>query len=417
MLMKQIYQDIHVYSAPEFINSTSDPTNFLGSEPGAATNNESLAQLNLALQTQKMFRVIEYAIAGGKSLSDCFSDMVNAAVNQVRDQPDTIGRTSDVAANELNLSKRYASFAAEHGWMMLSILANSAAFREAARTFDDRLWFSFNTSIYVNKNSIEYFAKIRGLNWTLALTRRPEYAAYITDLREGYPGLEPDHPHNNIVPRDSNPIRKPQFNGKIQKNVTNNRFDPLSYRPAGRAKKPPRDPTIDKSRRCKICQKKTCRCDPSSCEGILRPLVELAESVNNVGVGIRVLEPIAKGQLLGEYVGELVPQTRIVDDTYLARTRNARVDAQEIGNWTRFINHSCDAHTAFSFIVIGNKHRCMIKSTKDIAMFEELTLDYGDSYWSTRAVLCRCGAHNCRFSTVEKRDETAVSSGFKTASE
>lgn len=413
VLMKQIYQDIHVSSAPELIDATSDLMSFLGDEPGAATHNERLIQLNLALQTQKMFRVIEYAIAGGESFRDSFPDMANTAVNRRRDQPDTIGRSSDAAANELNLSQRYASFAAEHGWMMLSILANSAAFREAARTFDYRLWFCLNLSVFLNKNSLEYFAKIRGLDWSLALLRKPEYAAYIADLREGYPGLESDHPHSYIVPQDSNPVRKPHYNGKIQKNITSNRYDALSYRPTTRPKRLPRDPTIDKRRRCFICRRKTCRCDPSSCDGVLRPLVELAESGNNVGVGIRVLQPIPKNRLLAEYVGEIVPSDGSVDDTYLCRSRNSSVDAQELGNWTRFINHSCDAHAELSNVIIGNRHRCMVKSVKDVGMFEELTLDYGDHYWAVRAVLCRCGSPNCRFATVQKRDQRAISLGFK----
>ncbi|MCJ1429813.1 hypothetical protein MMC29_007728 [Sticta canariensis] len=408
MLMKQIYHDIHVCSAPRPVDATSDLANFLGGEPGAAMHNE-----NLALKTKKMLKVIEYAIAGSESSRDCFPDMANTAVSQLRDQPDTIGRSSDVAANEVNLSKRYASFAAEHGWMMLSILANSAAFHEAARTLDGRLWFAFNLSIFLNKNSLEYFAKIRGLDWTLALMREPEHAADVADLREAYPGLEPDHPHSYIVPRDSNPVRRPQYNGKIQKNIIGNRYDALSYRPSARPKKRPRDPTIDKRRRCYICNRKSCRCDPSRCEGVLRPLVELAESGNNVGVGIRVLQPIPKNRLLAEYVGEIVPSDGSVDDTYLCRTRNASVDAQEHGNWTRFINHSCDAHAELSNVVIGNRHRCMVKSIKDVGMFEQLTLDYGDLYWATRASLCQCGSPNCRFATIQKRDETAISLGLK----
>lgn len=396
-LMEQIYQDIDVCSAPEFIDSTSDLMESFGGEPGAATHDQSSTRLNLEFQTREMFRVIE------------------SAVNQTRDQSDTIG------SNESTSSERYASFAAEHGWMMLSILATSTAFRVAAGTFDDRLWVSFNITVFLNKNSIEYFAKIRGLNWTLALTRKPEYAAYTTDLREGYPGLEPDHPHTYVVPRESNPVRRPQFKGKVQKNIVHNRFDPLSYRPSARRGKLRRDPTIEKGRKCHICQKKSCRCDPSSCLGVLRPLVELAASGNDVGVGIRVLQPIPKGQLLAEYVGNIVPSTgsgAVDDTTYLCRSNtNASVDAQEHGNWTRFINHSCDAHAEIACVVIGQRRRCMIRLIKDIAMFEELTLDYGDLYWASRAGLCRCGSTNCRFATVEKRDARAVALGVEPVGE
>lgn len=415
-LMKQIYQDIHVCSVPGLINSTSDLAYFLGREPYiSAQNKKNWIQLNLALQTQAMFKVIEYAVAGSESAHHSSFTTANAAVSQLRVQPDTICRTSDLVANEVHLPKRYASFAAEHGWMMLSILANSAAFREAARTFDDLLWISFNFSVRQNKSSIELFAKIRGLNWILALTRSPDYASHNTHLREGYPGLEPDHPHSYIVPQNSEPIRQPQHKGKFQPNIINNRFRASDFGSFGRSKNPPRDPTIHNGLRCVICGSTLCHCEPSSCDGVLRPLVELVQSGNKLGVGVRVLQPIRSHQLLAEYVGEILPEDCHDDDTYaIAFTPHdgvpstVTISAQKHGNWTRFVNHSCDPHTVFVNRVIGRRHRIMLYSVKDIEIFEELTVDYGDTYWATRLILCKCGSRNCRFATVEKRDEIAT---------
>ena len=421
-LMKQIYQDIHVSSTPGLINSTSDLAFFLGRGGSDATPNENWIQLNVALQTQAVFRVIEYAMAGCESVRTCFST-ANAAIHSLRVEPDTLGRTSDVVANEIRLCQRYASFAAENGWMLLAILAFSGAFREAARTHDDLLWRSFNTSICQNKNSIEYFAKVRGLNWTLALTRNPERATQITNLQEGYPSIEPDHPHTHIVPQKSRPIRKPQYKGKIQKNIISNRFRPSDFRSLGRfgrSNNPPRDPTIQRGLQCEICGSTSCHCKPSNCEGVLRPLVELVQSANNMGIGIRVLQPIRKNQLLAEYVGDIIPEDCPVDDTYSisfnlpnGAASTAVITAQENGNWTRFVNHSCDAHAIFVNRVIGNRHRIMLMSIKDIEMFEEMTVDYGNDYWVTRPTLCRCGSRKCRFATVEKRDEMAVSCGIR----
>lgn len=418
-LMKQVYQDIHVCSAPGIINSTADLAYFLGRGP-SVSRNENWVQFNLALNTEAMFRVIEYAMAGSVSVRGYFSTTVNAAVNKVRVQPDTIGRMSDLAANEVHLSRRYAAFAAEHGWMMLSIFANSAAFREAARTLDDLLWISFNVSVSQNKNSIEYFAKIRGLNWTLALTRKQDYLGSITDLREEYPEIQPDHPHSHIVPHNSTSIRKPQYKGKTQINITTNRFRASEFGSYRRSKNPPRDPTIQRGLQCVVCGSISCHCEPSSCEGVLRPHVELVQSGKNLGVGIRVLQPIRKNQLLAEYVGEIVPEDCCVDDIYsIAFTPHngapstATITSQEYGNWTRFVNHSCDAHAIFGNRVIGNKHRIMLISTKDIGMFEELTVDYGNTYWATRSTLCKCGSPNCRFATIKKRDETAITCGIR----
>lgn len=416
-LMKNVYQDIHTCCAPGLINSTSDLAYFFGRESTDSTRNQNWLQFNLALRTQAMLSVIEYALAGSESIREYLSNTVNTAVHQLRDQPDTIGRTSDVVATEIHLSTRYASFAADHGWMMLSIMANSAAFREAARTLNDSSWIAFNVSVCQNKDSLEYFAKIRGLNWTFALTRKPEFASYITDLREGYPAIQPDHPHNFIVPQNSEPISRPEFKGKIQKNVTNNRLRP-TYR---RSKKIAADPTVQRGRNCYICESVSCDCEPSS---ILRPLVELVRSRNGYGVGIRVLQPIRKNQVLAEYVGDLhvgkdIPGDWDTDYTYTLaydldkRPRSiASINAAEHGNWTRYINHSCDADACFITIPIGKRFRVMVMAVKDVDMFEELTVDYGDSYWATRPILCKCGSPKCRFATVEKRDNAAIAHGL-----
>lgn len=412
-LMKQMYQDIHTCSVPGLINSTSDLAYFLGREPCFSSQDRTnWIQLNLALQTQAMFKVIEYAVAGSESAHRSSINTAKAAVSQLRVQPDTICRTSDVVANEEHLSKRYASFAAEHGWMMLSILASSAAFREAARVFDDLHWISFNACVCHNKSSIELFAKIRGLHWTLALTRTSYLCSHITDLREGYPGIQPDHPHNYIVPENSEPIRQPQYKGKTQTNIINSRFMASNFSRFGRSMNPPRDPSIHNGLQCQICGSNLCHCEPSSCEGVLRPLVELVQSGNKLGVGVRVLQPIRSHQLLAEYVGDILPDICDDDDTYaFALTPHvgapsiATISAQKHGNWTRFVNHSCNPHTVFVNKVIGNRHRIMLYSIKDIEMFEELTADYGDNYWATRSILCKCGSRNCRFATVEKRNK------------
>ncbi|MCJ1426243.1 hypothetical protein MMC29_004146 [Sticta canariensis] len=381
-LMKQIYQDIHVCSAHGLINPTSDIECLLALKPSVTKEYEKWKDFNLALKTQEMFGVIEHAIAARESVLNEYSAAVHTAVNRLCPQPDTIGRTSGIVAMQINRSKRYASFAAEHGWMMLSILANSEAFREAARALDDSLWIAFNISVCQNKNSLEYFAKVRGLDWTFALRRKPEYASHIKDLREGYPGIEPDHPHTHIVPQGSKPLRKPQYKGKTQTNIDHNQFGP--FRSYGRSRNPALDPTCQRGRTCKICRSTSCDCDPSRCRGVLRPLVELVESSNDLGVGIRVLQPIGKKRLLAEYVGEIVPDgchlddSCEIDDGYSLRGRGwYAVAAQEGGNWTRFVGHSCDPNAEFVGMVIGRNHRWMLRSSREIGMFEELTVDYG----------------------------------------
>lgn len=72
------------------------------------------------------------------------------------------------------------------------------------------------------------------------------------------------------------------------------------------------------------------------------------------------------------------------------------ISAKRFGNWTRFINHSCNASTKFVGIIIGSRHRIMVKAIRDIDMFEELTVDYGSECWKER--YCECGESCCKLS-------------------
>lgn len=81
-------------------------------------------------------------------------------------------------------------------------------------------------------------------------------------------------------------------------------------------------------------------------------------------------------------------------------------DAKYYGNFTRFINHSCEPN------VIGirsfTKHQdarfpyIAFFTNKDIRAQTELTLNYGDNYWLVKCqrdkVFCLCKRSRCRFS-------------------
>lgn len=42
------------------------------------------------------------------------------------------------------------------------------------------------------------------------------------------------------------------------------------------------------------------------------------------------------------------------------------IDARRTGNWTRFINHSCDSHTEFALYRVGTTRIMAIKAVKDV---------------------------------------------------
>lgn len=322
-------------------------------------------------------------------------------------QPDHgLGRVELVAKAELRLASRHATLAQNHGFMMLSILAASAAYREAARTLDDATWHSFGVCIGTNFASLEYFAKIRGLDWLTALKRMPRVQHVGPNVKQRFPGLQADHPHTFIVPTHNEPLRRPTYKDQNQVPIQSNQYSAKSFgkheSPEGQASNIPypSDPTIITRSPCDLCQKHKCACDPLSCNAIFKPLVEI-KNYGDKGNGIRMLQPIKRGDILDEYVGE-IKHIRDMDHNVYSysldsegNSSSAYVDAQFLGNWTRFINHSCEATAKFELKVIGQRLRVMVVATKNVDMYDELTIDYGSFFWFHHKTLCKCGSPYC----------------------
>jgi SET domain-containing protein len=127
------------------------------------------------------------------------------------------------------------------------------------------------------------------------------------------------------------------------------------------------------------------------------------------GKGVFALQPIAKGERLIEYVGEVLTwkaaQKRHPHDpndpnhTFFFHVDDKRViDAAVGGNAARWINHACDPNCKAE----EEDGRIFIDAIRDIAPGEELFYDYGlviDQRY-TKALKkqyeCRCGSPRCR---------------------
>lgn len=151
---------------------------------------------------------------------------------------------------------------------------------------------------------------------------------------------------------------------------------------------------------CRFCGHKT----PCGCLAAPNPtdLVELIEYPEK-GIGIRALAKFKKDEILGEFLGEIdLPKADFKVTLYdfeqviwdgREPKRIALICPGHLGNWTRFINHSCESSTSFEAAVIGKFATCLITAERDIAVFEEITVNYGPGYWSNSK--CLCGSSNC----------------------
>jgi SET domain-containing protein len=134
------------------------------------------------------------------------------------------------------------------------------------------------------------------------------------------------------------------------------------------------------------------------------------------GKGVFALKPIAKGERIIEYVGEVLSwkaaQKRHPHDpsdpnhTFFFHVDDERViDAAVGGNAARWINHACDPNCKAE----EEDGRIFIDAIRDIAPGEELFYDYGliiDERYTPalkKQYACRCGSPNCRGTMLGKK--------------
>ncbi|KAK7968693.1 hypothetical protein PG988_007766 [Apiospora saccharicola] len=111
---------------------------------------------------------------------------------------------------------------------------------------------------------------------------------------------------------------------------------------------------------------------------------------------------ITRNDMVGEYVGELVPWDREGHDEYEGEAEgryifegpNKRwlIDAGKWGNTSRFINHNCRPNLIAVPMVVGGRRLITFRALKAIKAGDELTIHYGESYFNRYNEKCRCNA-------------------------
>ncbi|WP_233834814.1 SET domain-containing protein [Paraburkholderia sp. ZP32-5] len=135
------------------------------------------------------------------------------------------------------------------------------------------------------------------------------------------------------------------------------------------------------------------------------------------GTGLFALQPIAAGDRLIEYKGEVTSWRRAAarqqsDDghTFVFGLSNGRViDGSRGGNSARFLNHACTPNCE----AIETGERVFIHAVTAIEPGEELFIDYGlvvDGDITDdigRQYACRCGSPACRRSMLANTTTSA----------
>lgn len=119
----------------------------------------------------------------------------------------------------------------------------------------------------------------------------------------------------------------------------------------------------------------------------------VANSRPGTGLGLFATEPIQKGDFILQYTGVPIP-TSIADESesrYLFEVDDhITLDGDTEDNTAKYINHDCHPNTEAD--VVGGK--ILIHALRDIAVGEELTIDYDTEYFDEfiRPIGCRCAS-------------------------
>ncbi|KAI9809337.1 MAG: hypothetical protein M1825_002629 [Sarcosagium campestre] len=232
------------------------------------------------------------------------------------------------------------------------------------------------------------------------------------------------HPHEWYLPETGRPQRCCTPEGEFAVNLTESSFNiqdwALSYRPRGWPDSFdfPQDPSnfadckelFPNPLHCRLCLTVgPCACGPAQ---FFNPLVELV-TYKGKGRGVRTLQDIPEDTYIAEFAGEIVPNGQIDDydlDFSLpqqgdeaGRIQSAGLIRPVIrGNFTRYINHSCDPGSEFFDAYVGGKIRQVVKTIKRVPAFTELTVHYGSTYWLEEWRSCACGEEKCEWSKEAK---------------
>ncbi|PYH69913.1 SET domain protein [Aspergillus vadensis CBS 113365] len=322
--------------------------------------------------------------------------------------------------NEANMdceereASRLRIFADNFGWPMFAICVQAEAFRRLCKEESTLMWKAVYGKFQEHHYNIWIQASTRGFEWRNLLAPyagdgAPPKLNHALASRVEADDLRHTHHHEIVIIEEERQVRSPKFQNRLQKHIDASIFHPRDWQtakdPEHRGLK--KDPTLRQGLNyglCDLCAEgKICECQINKAPFEFVQLVETSK-----GVGVRALARFEKGDILGEYVGELHPPCYKGDLIY-GLTMQGKVDVDkeialicpmEYGNFTRFINHSCRPNTTFERRTIGNRATMTVEVVRDIQPFEELTINYGREYWKGRT--CICGEEGC-YTQQEKR--------------
>ncbi|KAL8958378.1 MAG: hypothetical protein Q9183_005849 [Haloplaca sp. 2 TL-2023] len=153
-----------------------------------------------------------------------------------------------------------------------------------------------------------------------------------------------------------------------------------------------------------------CTCFPilNSSNTNARMPVQVARCPRGKNNGLFARCPFERGAAVGEFIGLITKGVQGVDVMMGGQRDNQyQIYQGRMGNYTRFINHSCAPNAQFTKFVFCGIERILVVS-KGIEAGMEITVDYSSSYWDKLEKVCLCGESCCRYQRENRQtDEPA----------
>ncbi|KAF9008270.1 hypothetical protein BDQ17DRAFT_1407044 [Cyathus striatus] len=146
------------------------------------------------------------------------------------------------------------------------------------------------------------------------------------------------------------------------------------------------------------------------------------------GLGLFIQEPAKTGDLISEYIGELICDSTMISRNDIYRytgrcylfelNKTYTIDSAVAGNETRYINHSKDPNCEARVMMVNGEHRIGMYALKSIEPGAELLFDYGGVFFiseqdpsqSQEEEITRKGRKR---RTKANREEPTTDSGLK----
>ncbi|XP_078421729.1 histone-lysine N-methyltransferase NSD3 isoform X2 [Cetorhinus maximus] len=148
------------------------------------------------------------------------------------------------------------------------------------------------------------------------------------------------------------------------------------------------------------------RCQNQCFTKRLYPETELVRTEAR-GWGLCTKVDIKKGQFVTEYVGELIDEeecrnrikhaheSNVTNFYLLTLTKDRIIDAGPKGNYSRFMNHSCNPNCETQKWMVNGDTRVGLFALCDVRAGSELTFNYNLDCLGNGKTVCKCGAPNC----------------------